>query len=200
MENKLNVHLNYRMLQLKRNKYKTLSDDQLLTLYKEKELSSIIGEYYIRYGHLVFGVALKHLNNKMEAEDLTMIVFEKLPQQLIKHSIQNFKSWLYSVTKNECLMLLRKKNKTPLSLEKDIPFINELEEISLKESQLLLLERNIEDLKGDQKICIKLFYIEQKSYQQIAEMKQMNIKSVKSAIQNGKRNLKLKLEGKNEFK
>ena len=60
------------MLNNKRNKYKTLSDEALLRSYKEKPSLEIIGEYYQRYGHLVMGTSMKYLKNKVT---ITLIVF-----------------------------------------------------------------------------------------------------------------------------
>ena len=104
------------------------------------------------------------------------------------------------VTKNECLMLLRKKGNLTSSLTKELEDTDELNLKIEKETQLKMLEDAIEDLKAEQKECIKLFYIESKSYQEITETLRLDIKKVKSAIQNGKRNLKINLEGRNEFK
>lgn len=188
------------MLFSKRNKYKILSDEELLLLYKNKQSSEVIGEYYQRYGHLVMGTSMKYLKNKFDAEDLVMHLFEKLPKKLLSHNITNFKSWLYMVTKNECLMLLRKKGNLTSSLTKELEDTDELNLKIEKETQLKMLEDAIEDLKAEQKECIKLFYIESKSYQEITETLRLDIKKVKSAIQNGKRNLKINLEGRNEFK
>ena len=188
------------MLFSKRTKYKSLSDEELLSLYKEKQSSEILGEYYQRYGHLVMGTSMKYLKNKFDAEDLVMNLFEKLPKKLLSHNIANFKSWLYMVTKNECLMLLRKKGNLTSTLTRELEDTNEVELKIEKETQLELLEDAIEDLKAEQKECIKLFYIESKSYQEITELLRLDIKKVKSAIQNGKRNLKINLEGRNEFK
>jgi RNA polymerase sigma-70 factor (ECF subfamily) len=104
------------------------------------------------------------------------------------------------VTKNECLMLLRKKGIKTLELIREPKQTNELELKIEKETQLLILENALEELKEEQKNCIKLFYIENKSYQEIADLTQLDLKKVKSAIQNGKRNLKINLEHNNEFK
>ena len=188
------------MIFSKKNKYKHLEDQELLIEFKRNENNRVLGEIYVRYGHLVFGVALKYLKNKQNAEDLTMNLFEKLPGKLLTNEINNFKSWLYMVTKNECLMLLRKKGiKTnELLIE---PKAEEVDVIKVeKEAQLQMLEKTIDELKEEQQTCIKLFYLEGKSYTEITEMLKLDIKKVKSAIQNGKRNLKIKLEGKNEFK
>ena len=176
------------MLFSRKNKYKTLSDDELLRTYKEKQSSEVIGEYFQRYGHLVMGTSMKYLKNKFDAEDLAMHLFEKLPGKLLSHNISNFKSWLYMVTKNECLMILRKKGNLTSSLTRELEDTDDVDLKIEKEEQLEMLEDAIEDLKEEQKECIKLFYIESKSYQEITEMLRLDIKKVKSAIQNGKRN------------
>lgn len=188
------------MIFSKKNKYKHLEDQELLIAFKQNENNRILGEIYVRYGHLVFGTSLKYLKNKQDAEDLTMNLFEKLPNKLRTNEIKNFKSWLYMVTKNECLMLLRKKGIKTNELIVE-PKAEEVDEIKLeKEGQLQMLEKTIDELKDEQRKCIQLFYIEGKSYTEITDMLKLDIKKVKSAIQNGKRNLKIKLEGRNEFK
>ena len=188
------------MFSKNRHNYSSCSDEELLVRYKEKPSNNILGEYYKRYGHLSFGVALKYLKNSADAEDIVMIVFENLPKKLINHSIHNFKSWLYSVVKNECLMKLRKKEYTSSEFEKELQSTNEIENVLLREEQLELLEQSIDELNEEQKVCIRLFYLERKSYQEISTTIQLEVKKVKSAIQNGKRNLKIKLEGHHEFK
>jgi RNA polymerase sigma-70 factor (ECF subfamily) len=62
------------------------------------------------------------------------------------------------------------------------------------------MEEMIPLLKADQRICVELFYLKELSYQQISDQLNLSLMQVKSAIQNGKRNLKLRLEERNEFK
>jgi len=188
------------MFNKKRHNYSSHTDEELLIRYKEKPNSDVLGEYYKRYGHLAFGVALKYLKNPSDAEDITMSVFENLPKKIINHSIHNFKSWLYSVVKNECLMRLRKKEFASPAIEKELEQSNEIEAVYLLEGQLELLEQSIGELSDEQQTCIRLFYLEKKSYNEISATVHLEIKKVKSAIQNGKRNLKIKLEGYHEFK
>jgi RNA polymerase sigma-70 factor (ECF subfamily) len=189
------------MFGIKRKQYKLKTDDELVNLYKIEQSSLCIAIIYERYGHLVLGVSLKYLKNQQDAQDLTMKVFEELPEKILKHSIQYFKSWLYMVTKNECFMLLRKKGIETSTefIEKYEGEINEEDE-PMKEIQLQLLEQSIELLKPEQKICITLFYIKELSYQEISEELNIPLMKVKSAIQNGKRNIKIQLEEKDEFK
>lgn len=183
------------MFSSKQRKYNLLSDEELIAIYRSKPDTIVISILYKRYGHLVMGTAMNYLKNKQDAEDLTMQLFEGLSKKIATNSISMFKSWLYTVSKNECLMVLRKKGKTTLHLDTEI----EHEEISLSEhiikDQLLdQLNLSINELKEEQQQCIKLFYLEQKSYAEIVQATDMDIKKVKSAIQNGKRNLKILLE------
>ena len=67
------------------------------------------------------------------------------------------------------------------------------DELETKEAQFELLETALEDLKMEQQDCIRLFYIEKKSYDQISEQLNISLNQVKSAIQNGKRNLKIRM-------
>ncbi len=67
-----------------------------------------------------------------------------------------------------------------------------------KEHQFNQLEKAISELNEDQRRCIDLFYLKDKSYNEIAELTGYTLNEVKSFIQNGKRNLKIKLERNSE--
>ena len=173
-----------------------LSDEDIIQRYLSSGDNTMVGELYNRYARLVFGVGLKYLKNKEESKDVLLGVFEKLLVDLKKYQINNFKAWLYTYTKNECLMQLR-KNKIK-TIEPDIYQIelnnNEIElTAEEKENALVMLEDYIEGLIDEQKQCIKLFYIENKSYTQISTETGLTFNQIKSFIQNGRRNLKLKL-------
>ena len=185
----------------KQKKYKLKTDEELVTLYKLERSSTCIAIIYERYGHLVMGTCMKYLKNEVESQDITMQIFEELHSKLLKHEINYFKSWLYMVTKNECFMFLRKsksQNTTDFSESYDVE--QTIEDVKSMEKSLELLENAIEDLKPEQKRCVKLFYLEEKSYQQISAELNLSLMKVKSAIQNGKRNIKLQLEKQDEFK
>ena len=135
-----------------------------------------------------------------------MSIFEKLFEDLKKHEIQNFKSWLHSVCRNYSLMQLRKQK---MKMSKNTVYINdentfmELESFLHqditeldKEQQLQTLEKAIKELKDKQRECIELFYLQQKSYDEICQLTGYSNNDVKSSIQNGKRNLKILLGNK----
>jgi RNA polymerase sigma-70 factor (ECF subfamily) len=179
---------------------KSLNDEQLILVYKEKQWAACIDELYKRYGHLVYGVQLKYTKQTMDAEDLTMECFAKLPTLILKHDIDFFKGWLYTVARNLALAFLRKnKPGSTIQLDEQISEVSNEEERIDVEQQLNLLEWAIPQLKTQQKTCIVLFYIEQLSYEQIMKQTGYTFNEVKSYVQNGKRNLKLLMEQKQSY-
>ena len=178
------------------------SDQELLKKYKQSQDLEILGKLYERYIHLVYGVALKYLKNRDGAQDATMQIFEQLVDKVLKHEIENFKSWLHVLTRNHCLMYLRSRQHQNAAHAVDIATVRmENEELlhhndnePLLEEQITLLEKCIQQLKEEQKQCVELFYLQQKSYKEIEEKTQLPLKKVKSHIQNGKRNLKICIE------
>lgn len=179
---------------------KSLNDEQLIGVYREKQWSACIDELYRRYGHLVYGVQLKYTKQTMDAEDLTMECFAKLPALILKHDIDFFKGWLYTVARNLALAFLR-KNKTnqTTQLDEQLTSLPDEESAIDIEGQLSLLEWAIPQLKPHQKTCIVLFYIEQLSYEQIMTQTGYSFNEVKSYVQNGKRKLKLLMEQKQSY-
>lgn len=175
-----------------------ITDEEFIKLYKQSGEMEIVGHLFTRYTSLVYGVCLKYLKDRDEAQDAVMNVFEKLVDTLLEHEITYFKSWLYVTSRNHCLMHLRanKGNHT----EDLSPFIMEsrseehLDEATEKEGNLVKLEKCIEKLAGDQQHCVRLFYLQQKSYQEISIKTGFDLNQVKSYIQNGKRNLKICME------
>lgn len=186
------------MLFGKRAYIKSLNDQQLLEIFKEKQWSACIDELYIRYGHLVYGVQLKYTKSSSDAEDLTMECFEKLPQLLLKHDIVYLKGWLHTVARNLALGFLRKEKQIAQIAVEDLNIQIAIEENDTNdiESELRLLEWALPQLKEQQKICIQLFYLQQNSYEQIMQQTGYSFNEVKSFIQNGKRKLKILMEEK----
>ena len=158
----------------------------------------MLAKLYLRYTDLVYGTCLKYLKNAETAKDAVMNIYEELHQKLLQHEVENFKSWLYVVTKNHCLMQLRKEKKM-ITLEFQ-PAIMQSEDFShldsvlAKEQEFKKLEQCLERLPAEQKQAIRLFYIENKCYNEIAEQTAMDWNKVRSVIQNGRRNLKICME------
>jgi len=181
--------------------HNTLTDKELVALYKESGDMSVLGELYQRYMELVYGVCLKYYKEPEASKDAVMQIFEELVSKLKKHEVDNFKGWLHQVAKNHCLMQLR----TPRNM-KTVEFNTELmqseENLHLngvleKEEHFKMMEFCLGTLTDKQQEAIRLFYLEGKCYNEITEMTGQDWNQVRSLIQNGRRNLKNCME-KNE--
>lgn len=192
---------------MSKNNYNSVSDEDLVEYYRNSHDTVYVGELYTRYTHLVYGVCMKYLQNDNDAKDATMQIFEKLLKELKKHHITAFKPWLYMVVKNYCMMEFRKASSQKVNTQKIVKEQQQnvetdvdahLDEKAEKELMLNGLEKGLSALKPEQQQCVKLFYLEELSYKDIAEKTGFSLNDVKSHIQNGKRNLKLFLtENKN---
>jgi RNA polymerase sigma factor (sigma-70 family) len=173
---------------------KEQDDAILLAQYKSTGDLEILGVLYNRYMHLVYGVCLNYLKEEEQSKDAVMQIFEELILKLKIHEVQNFKSWLHVLTRNHCLMALRRaaKNNT---VSIDDTFVENTDFVHLdiedtKENQLTLMEKCMETLPDEQRISVDLFYLQEKCYKDVAEITGYDMLKVKSYIQNGKRNLK----------
>lgn len=185
------------MLFFRSNKNKTLPDAELIFKYKESGQNHYVATLFDRYAHLVFGLCLKYLKDKDESKDAVLEIFEKLMNDLKTHDVKNFKSWLYMVAKNYCLMLLREQQAMHKKEEDfqwsagelDFSVVHQL--YDEKEQKLKMLEEAIKMLHEDQRTCVELFYLQEKCYAEVATVTGFDMNQVKSYIQNGKRNLKI---------
>lgn len=184
----------------------TFNDEELVIQYRSSHNKECIGELFKRHTLLCFAVCHTYLKDEMAAQDAVMGIFEKLFEELKKHQISNFRSWLHTVCRNYCLMQLRKieyKQKSNTFNMEELDAFMELEnfvhptldESKDTEKKLTKLELALENLKDKQRLCIELFYLQQKSYDEIGSITGFSNNEVKSHIQNGKRNLKILLEG-----
>ena len=175
-----------------------------MTRYKDHGEPACLGELYERYMHVVFLVCMKYVKDESTSEDLAMQIFEKLMVDLRKYEIKTFKYWLHSVVRNHCLIYLDKEKKRRVKrerLQQDLMEKGEdrvvdfgLEVQMDKELQLQQMEQALTKLKLEQRVCVELFFLQKKSYQEVASETGYTLKQVKSYIQNGKRNLKIRME------
>jgi len=172
---------------------KETTDKELISEYKVNADQQIIGELYDRYSRLVFGSCLKYLKDRQLAEDAVNDIFVQISKKLATHNVEYFKSWLYTVTRNHCIEILRKvnrhrdkKNASELMYTEAVFHPDDIEDTQT----LTALAQCLKALPTNQQKCIKLFYYEKTSYQDIAAHLELNWNKVRSFIQNGRRNLK----------
>lgn len=175
--------------------YSTIPDQELLNRFYHDGDNKWLGQLLQRYTVLLFGVCMKYLKNEEEAKDAVQQVFEKAIKELGKYKVDYFKSWIYMVAKNHCLMQLRDKGKLPKELSEQMMAtpaedVNQTEHLQ-KDELLERLTIAVTELIPEQRTCIELFYLQKKSYTDIAVITGYSLMQVKSYIQNGKRNLKM---------
>jgi len=174
------------------------TDAELVAAYQKSSELDVLAMLYQRYMELVYGVCLKYLPDEESAKDAVMNIFEELINKLKNHQVDNFRGWLHVVAKNHCLMQLRSaKNVKTTALNESVVQLEEnlhLNGVMDKESQLEQMTGCIQTLPGEQKQCIELFYLQNKSYNEIVDITGFDWNSVRSYIQNGRRNLKICME------
>ncbi len=171
----------------------------LLAAYRTSGDLQLLGQLYEPYMPLIYGLCLKYFKDEAQSEDAVMQIFEQLIQKLRIHEVTHFKSWLYMLARNHCLMQLRTEGKfSQVSLDDSFmenePFPHPDNGEQEFEERLSAMEQCLEKLNEEQQLCIRLFYLEGKCYKEISERTGYEYNKVKSYIQNGKRNLKTCME------
>jgi RNA polymerase sigma-70 factor (ECF subfamily) len=197
-------------LQLKRKSKKgnpenVIPDEVLVAQFLETGNKELIAILFERYTHLVYGICLGYLQDKEKGKDAVMEIFESLFEKLSVYNVIVFKNWLYSVSRNHCLMILRKSATQNRSYEKSLSGSVTVVEPDETNTELTNEEKEglvgtaVESLNPDQRLCVSMMYLEDKSYKDIADETGYTLNEVKSHIQNGKRNLKNYLLSRYDF-
>ncbi len=183
-----------------KNKLHSAEADEaaILSDYRRTGDLELLGRLYQGYMPLVYGLCLKYFKDEELSKDAVMQIFEQLIDKLRRHEVSNFKSWLYTLARNYCLMALRSTSKHIfVPVEDGIMEKDEIVHLNIddsKENALSSMEKCMEKLPDDQRISIDLFYLQEKCYKEVADITGFDMNKVKSYIQNGKRNLKICME------
>jgi len=151
---------------------------------------------YERYSHLVLGVCLHYLQDAEAAKEATRQIFIKLLNDLARFEIQTFRPWLLQVCRNYCQMALRKANPNflpPVALHEEMDFEGSVPSGISEENLLAHLNEAMDALSPEQHTCIRLFYEQRQTYQEIVAATGYTLPQVKSYLQNGKKALKNKI-------
>lgn len=184
-------------------------EELLIARYRETSDPAFVGELFDPYVHLVFGLCIKYLHNEDDSKDAVMQIFENILRDLKTHEVKNFKNWLYIVSKNHCLKQKRRKNQDQKyadagkaenvlpDMETEAALVHTIDGAESKKNDAL--HWAVRQLRGPQRQCIELVYLQERSYKEVAEITGFEMKRVKSYVQNGKRNLKIILKGSSEL-
>lgn len=172
----------------------TGTDEDLVALYKAEGDMQVLADLYQRYMDLIYGVCLKYMKDPEESKDCVLSIFEELVIKLKKYPVDHFKAWVYQLSKNHCLMKLRKVKNLPRHIDADLVHLEEtvhLNAVMEKEHHFSIMEDCISKLAKEQREVIELFYLKEKCYKEIAGTTGLDPNKVRSFIQNGRRNLKI---------
>ena len=175
-----------------------LPDEALLEAYRGTGDMQALADLYERYMELVYGLCIKYLKDPEVAKDAVMGIFETLVRDLRKPiAVRYFKSWLYSVSKNYCLMQIRAAGKEKkVEISPDLMQSGDWLHLNEEEERFQRLDQCIESLPSDQRRVVVLFYKENKCYNEIEAITGQEWNRVRSHIQNARRNLRICMEKK----
>lgn len=147
------------------------NEKELNTLFIELKHNNKIAfeKLYEKYNKLIYGIAFSILKNKEDAEDIVQIVFSKIYQiDKNKLPVDKEASWLYSVTKNEAISFLRKKNNVI-----DLENIYEIEDDNNEINDIIdkvEFNRLIRGLNDKEKQIISLKILANLSFEEIGKL------------------------------
>ncbi len=181
-------------------KNKVVSDNELVSEFQKTHDIFYCAKLYERYADYIAAISLKYCPFPQEAEDAAMEVFEIMLRDLKKYEIRNPKNWLYSVVRHNAYKKAKERRRYHFSEDDFFSKYVENEDLFTQEekweleNKLDTMEELMENISPEQNLCLKLFYLEGKSYKEIDEITNYGLNKIKSYIQNGKRKIKVELE------
>ncbi|MEO5649968.1 MAG: sigma-70 family RNA polymerase sigma factor [Ginsengibacter sp.] len=147
-------------------KYNHITDAELLQNFYSDHDNKWLGILLSRYTLLLLGVCMKYLKNEEDAKDGVQQIFLKVINELQKYKVEYFKSWIYMIAKNYCLMKIRGNKNYQVELDEKILLTEEFIETKInhleKDRLLNTMEESIKHLSNDQQRCVNLFYLKKK--------------------------------------
>lgn len=161
-----------------------------------------------RYKDTIYFMLLKMLNNRSDAEDLTIEAFGKAFKNLHQYSpTYAFSTWLFKIASNNCIDFLRKRKGITISIESDDEH-SEMSEVSrikskdlnpeeklIRKQKAILLQKVVRRLKPHYQKLVELRYFREMSYEEIAEELNLPLGTVKAQLFRARQMLFKLIEG-----
>jgi RNA polymerase sigma-70 factor (ECF subfamily) len=148
-----------------------------------------------RYKDTIYFMLLKMLNNRSDAEDLTLEAFGKAFKNLHQYSpTYAFSTWLFKIASNNCIDFLRKKKGIIISIETENEQLEINESAKLKSKELnpeerlirkqkaILLRKVVRRLKPHYQTLVELRYFNEMSYEEISKELNLPLGTVKAQL------------------
>jgi RNA polymerase sigma factor (sigma-70 family) len=169
-----------------------LSDSQLIALYLQEQDARYFSQLYRRYAGKVFAKCISMLADHGMARDATQDVFIKILLNLSKFTEQSsFSTWVYSITYNYCIDLIRKKKKNILIFTEDMGRVSTEKEVEIPDSVILEMETNrlekvMDKLPVGDKAILDMKYTDDMSIREIGEVLNKTESAIKMQIMRAK--------------
>lgn len=175
---------------------KALKDYKLVKNCVEKGDQKAYAELMSRYKDSIYFMLLKMVNNRDDADDLTIEAFGKAFKNIKQYTPDYaFSTWLFKIATNNCIDFIRKKRKLTFSIDRGIETDDggeltidirsnqpDPEEHMMKKQKVLMMRDVVERLKPRYKKLVELRYFQEKSYEEIAEELALPLGTVKAQL------------------
>jgi RNA polymerase sigma-70 factor (ECF subfamily) len=153
-------------------------------------------ELMTRYKDSIYFMLLKMVNNRDDADDLTIEAFGKAFKNLHQYTPDfAFSTWLFKIATNNCIDFIRRKRKFTFSIDKNMendsgqemqfeiksPMLDP-EENMIKKQKAILMRDVVEKLKPRYKRLVELRYFQERSYEEIADELKLPLGTVKAQL------------------
>lgn len=172
--------------------FKDYSDGELIECYRQRGEAQYFNQLYRRYAGKVFAKCISMLNDHGQARDATQDIFIKVMLNLARFNDQSsFSTWIYAITYNYCIDLIRKKKKMPLIFTEDMARVGHAPEAEIPDSVLLemkqeRLEKVLEHLPPGDKAILMMKYMDDLQIKDIAEVLNKTDSAIKMQIMRAK--------------
>jgi RNA polymerase sigma-70 factor (ECF subfamily) len=184
-------------MSFKGSPYQDLPDNELARLFTESGAREAFAELFRRHSRKVYHACFAFFRDGSLAEDATSETFLRAYQSRARFQEGDYLNWLQRIARNVCIDQWRKKkpeisidgSEEEPGMELPGPAPDEGMQIAVQQ-----LHREIAKLPADQRRCVEL-KIEGYSYEETAAMTGLALDAVRSHLQNGRRTLRLRMQG-----
>ena len=175
---------------------KAQHDYKLVKLAVEKADQKAYAELLDRYRDSIYFMLLKMVNNKDDADDLTIEAFGKAFKRLDQYTPNfAFSTWLFKIASNNCIDFIRRRKKNTISI--DNPYVDEEggettmeikanvldpEEKTIKKEKIKLMHEVVEKLKPRYRTLVQMRYFQELSYEEISQKLDLPLGTIKAQL------------------
>lgn len=171
---------------------KSMTDEEAIEAYLATQNTNYFNVLYDRYSSKVFGKCFSLLKSEAKAQDAAQEIFVKVLLNLSKFSGRSkFSTWLYSITYNFCIDVIRKNKKDVGVLVDDInaygdEVADDIEDAQILETSVVRLKEVLNEIPAGDKAILLMKYQDEFSIKDICEILNKSESAIKMKIKRAK--------------